>query len=88
MSTPGQELLHANGGSWTVLDNYGYNRGRHSIRAGFELKRRLMALMMLHRFSDENAFDQRRQLAELDYVTTSQAASQTLAENYVGLPME
>jgi p-hydroxybenzoate 3-monooxygenase len=43
---------------------------------------------MLHRFSDENAFDQRRQLAELDYITTSQAASQTLAENYVGLPME
>jgi p-hydroxybenzoate 3-monooxygenase len=43
---------------------------------------------MLHRFSDENAFDQRRQLTELDYVTTSQAASQTLAENYVGLPME
>ena len=43
---------------------------------------------MLHRFRDENAFDQRRQLAELDYVTTSQAASQTLAENYVGLPME
>jgi p-hydroxybenzoate 3-monooxygenase len=43
---------------------------------------------MLHRFNDENAFDQRRQLAELDYVTTSQAASQTLAENYVGLPME
>lgn len=43
---------------------------------------------MLHRFTDENAFDQRRQLAELDYVTTSQAASQTLAENYVGLPME
>jgi p-hydroxybenzoate 3-monooxygenase len=43
---------------------------------------------MLHRFNDENAFDQRRQLAELDYVTTSQAAAQTLAENYVGLPME
>ena len=43
---------------------------------------------MLHRFADENAFDQRRQLAELDYVTSSRAASQTLAENYVGLPME
>jgi p-hydroxybenzoate 3-monooxygenase len=43
---------------------------------------------MLHRFSDENAFDQRRQLAELDYVTSSRAASQTLAENYVGLPMD
>jgi p-hydroxybenzoate 3-monooxygenase len=43
---------------------------------------------MLHRFADENAFDRRRQLAELDYVTSSRAASQTLAENYVGLPME
>jgi p-hydroxybenzoate 3-monooxygenase len=43
---------------------------------------------MLHRFAGENAFDQRRQLAELDYVTSSHAASQTLAENYVGLPME
>ena len=43
---------------------------------------------MLHRFNDENAFDHRRQLAELDYVTSSRAASQTLAENYVGLPME
>ncbi len=43
---------------------------------------------MLHRFPDENPFDQRRQLAELDYVTTSRAASQTLAENYVGLPLE
>ena len=43
---------------------------------------------MLHRFEDENAFDHRRQLAELDYVTTSRAASQSLAENYVGLPFE
>ena len=33
-------------------------------------------------------FDERRQLAELDYVTSSRAAAQTLAENYVGLPME
>jgi p-hydroxybenzoate 3-monooxygenase len=43
---------------------------------------------MLHRFEDENAFDQRRQLAELEYVVSSHAASQSLAENYVGLPME
>ena len=43
---------------------------------------------MLHQFDTDNAFDQRRQLAELDYVTSSRAASQTLAENYVGLPME
>jgi p-hydroxybenzoate 3-monooxygenase len=43
---------------------------------------------MLHRFPDENPFDRRRQLAELEYVTSSRAAAQTLAENYVGLPME
>ncbi|MBV9574014.1 MAG: 4-hydroxybenzoate 3-monooxygenase [Acidobacteriales bacterium] len=43
---------------------------------------------MLHRFQGANPFDERRQLAELDYVTSSRAAAQTLAENYVGLPME
>ncbi|MGC2245457.1 MAG: 4-hydroxybenzoate 3-monooxygenase [Terriglobales bacterium] len=43
---------------------------------------------MLHRFPDENPFDHRRQLAELDYVTSSRAAAKTLAENYVGLPIE
>ena len=43
---------------------------------------------MLHRFPDENPFDQRRQLAELDYVTSSQAAAKSLAENYVGLPLD
>jgi len=32
--------------------------------------------------------NQRRQIAELDYVTSSRAAAQSLAENYVGLPMD
>jgi p-hydroxybenzoate 3-monooxygenase len=43
---------------------------------------------MMHRFPDANPFDHRRQVAELDYVTSSQAAAKSLAENYVGLPME
>jgi len=43
---------------------------------------------MLHRFPDENAFDHRRQLAELDYITGSRAGQTTLAENYVGLPLD
>jgi p-hydroxybenzoate 3-monooxygenase len=43
---------------------------------------------MLHRFPEDNLFDRRRQLAELDYVTSSRAASKSLAENYVGLPMD
>ncbi len=42
---------------------------------------------MLHRFHDENEFDRRRQLAELDYLTSSHAAAVTFAENYVGLPL-
>jgi len=42
---------------------------------------------MLHKH-EGNPFDVRRQLAELDYVTSSRAASQSLAENYVGLPMD
>lgn len=43
---------------------------------------------MLHRFPGANPFDHRRQLAELDYVTSSRAASTSLAENYVGLPLD
>ena len=40
---------------------------------------------MLHRFDSTDGFEHRRQLAELDYVTGSRAASTSLAENYVGL---
>ena len=43
---------------------------------------------LLHRFATDNPFDRRRQLAELDYIVSSHAAAQTLAENYVGLPVE
>jgi len=44
---------------------------------------------MLHRFGGEYAeFDMKRQLAELDYVTSSEAAAISLAENYAGLPID
>ena len=42
---------------------------------------------MLHRFHDGTEFDLKRQLAELDLVTSSRAAATTVAENYVGLPL-
>jgi p-hydroxybenzoate 3-monooxygenase len=42
---------------------------------------------LLHRFEEETPFDRRRQLAELEYTVSSRAAAQTLAENYVGLPL-
>jgi p-hydroxybenzoate 3-monooxygenase len=41
-----------------------------------------------HLDPSHNAFDRKRQLAELDYVTSSEAAGRSLAENYVGLPVE
>ncbi len=43
---------------------------------------------MLHRFNDGGGFDHRRQLAELDQVTTSRAAATVLADNYTGLPFQ
>jgi p-hydroxybenzoate 3-monooxygenase len=42
----------------------------------------------LHRFADQSAFDRRVQLAELDYVTSSEAGTRTVVENYAGLPLE
>jgi p-hydroxybenzoate 3-monooxygenase len=42
---------------------------------------------MLHRFSGATDFDLRRQIAELEMVTSSTSAARTLAENYVGLPL-
>jgi p-hydroxybenzoate 3-monooxygenase len=43
---------------------------------------------LFHLDPAHNAFDRKRQLAELDYVTSSPAAGRSLAENYVGLPVE
>ena len=40
----------------------------------------------MHRFPDMGPFGQRMQEAELDYLSQSEAASRSLAENYVGLP--
>ncbi len=41
--------------------------------------------MLLHRFPD-SGFEQKMQLAELDYIFRSKAAATAFAENYVGLP--
>jgi p-hydroxybenzoate 3-monooxygenase len=43
---------------------------------------------LLHRFPNESAFDRRRQLSDLDYITSSEAAARSLAEQYVGLPLD
>jgi p-hydroxybenzoate 3-monooxygenase len=41
--------------------------------------------MLLHTFPD-SSFEQKMQLAELDYIFTSRTGASALAENYVGLP--
>jgi p-hydroxybenzoate 3-monooxygenase len=84
----------------SVTEAFGmwYRRGDGSLLAGYSarcLKRIWKAqrfswwmTTMLHLHPDHTPFDRRRQLAELDYVTSSRAAMTTLAENYVGLPFE
>lgn len=43
---------------------------------------------LLHRFPNETAFDRRRQCTEIEYISSSKAASTALAENYAGLPID
>jgi p-hydroxybenzoate 3-monooxygenase len=43
---------------------------------------------MLHRNPADDEFQQRLQLSQLQYVTSSRSAAASLAENYVGLPMD
>jgi p-hydroxybenzoate 3-monooxygenase len=71
-------------GSAEKLDNY----SQACLRRVWKVQRfSWWMTSMLHKH-EGNPFDERRQLAELDYVTSSRAASQSLAENYVGLPLD
>ena len=73
------------GGSRELLDRY----SEICLRRVWKVQRfSWWMTSMLHRFHDDTAFDRRRQMAELDYITSSRAGAQSLAENYVGLPME
>ena len=76
---------HYKSGSMTLLARY----SQIALRRVWKAQRfSWWMTSMLHRFHGENSFDRRRQLAELDYVTSSRAAAQSLAENYVGLPFD
>ena len=43
---------------------------------------------LMHRFPDDGPFEHRMQIAELDYVASSEAMQTAIAENYVGLPLQ
>ena len=42
---------------------------------------------LMHRFPDDGPFERAMQVAELDYIASSEAAQTSIAENYVGLPV-
>ena len=41
---------------------------------------------LMHRYPDQNEFDQKMQVAELEFLRASPSAQRAMAENYVGLP--
>ncbi len=41
---------------------------------------------LMHQFPDQQAFDRKIQLAELEFLRSSEAAQAAMAQNYVGLP--
>jgi p-hydroxybenzoate 3-monooxygenase len=64
------------------LDHY----SSHTLARGWKAERFSWWMTpLLHSFPD-NPFDQKMQLAELDYLFKSHAARTAFAENYVGLP--
>ena len=72
-------------GSTKPLDHY----SERCLRRVWLVQRfSLWMTSTLHRFPGSDAFEEHRQLADLDYLTASRAASQSFAENYVGLPMQ
>lgn len=42
---------------------------------------------LMHRFPEDGPFERAMQIAELDYIASSEAARRVIAENYVGLPV-
>jgi p-hydroxybenzoate 3-monooxygenase len=72
-------------GSKHLLENY----SERCLRRVWLVQRfSLWMTSVLHRFHDNDGFEEHRQLADLDYLTSSRAAAQSFAENYVGLPMD
>jgi len=69
------------GGGTTLLDEYS---GRALRRVWQAMRFSWWFTSLMHRFGDD-PISRKFQVAELDYLTQSAAASQTVAENYAGL---
>jgi p-hydroxybenzoate 3-monooxygenase len=79
------EAIIRGGAEDQLLDEYSARGVRRTWRA-----QRFSWWMttMLHRDEQASAYDERRQLADLEYLVSSEAAMTSLAENYVGLPLD
>jgi p-hydroxybenzoate 3-monooxygenase len=73
-------------GSEVLLDSYSDTCLRRVWRAQ-RFSWWMTSMLHIFGFGPDTAFDRRRQLAELDYLTSSRAAMTSLAENYVGFPI-
>ncbi len=73
-------------GSRTLLDQYSATCLRRVWKAQ-RFSWWMTSMLHVFGFGEDTAFDRRRQLAELDYLTSSRAAMTSLAENYVGFPI-
>jgi p-hydroxybenzoate 3-monooxygenase len=70
--------------SMSLLDNYSAT----AIRRVWKYERfSWWMTTLLHKFDGQIPFDAKVQLGELDYYTSSRAGMESLAEQYVGLPM-
>ena len=70
-------------GSQTLIDAYSATALKRVWKA---VRFSWWFTQLMHRFPGEDAFTHKVQMAELDYLSHSKAASTALAENYVGLP--
>lgn len=73
-------------GSQSLLERYSETCLRRVWRAQ-RFSWWMTSMLHVFGFGPDTAFDRRRQLAELDYLTSSRAAMTSLAENYVGFPI-
>ncbi len=77
--------IHYREGSSTALDRY----SELCLRRIWKAERfSWWFTSLMHRLPDSGEFGQKIQEAELDYLVHSHAAATSLAENYVGLPLE
>lgn len=69
-------------GSRTELERYNEACG---VRVWKTIRYSVYMTSLLHRFKEHSAFDRGMQLAELEYISKSEAAQRSIAEQYVGL---